>query len=1294
MSEPNESRPSSNIAWFILAGALGLVAVGGRNSSKEAPTSAAINASKEASKEGTPAHVNGRHSLDPMDDFFALDNTRRRPFTDNSPDTWDRDYLIVTVPDPVDSQFGYSFDEHMDSIQRALEMGGYVIDRAWLPWELDKSSLIRTKIVTDWRQLSAVVFPFRGRKDEENTNHREETPGTLLFRSTHPKHPAIRIVFLVGENPTCGVDKRALTQAIELICVYPPTKGDPSTIRIVGPVCSGSRTSMQMVLQNYKHKRDFKFEVISGGATEVKQKALAPDGGNVHFKATVNHNNLVRQATLHYLYSRNESRSNDHYVRKEPGSDEHDLKFEDWLGSVALLTESNTSFGQMAIQEIGKPKKAGQAEEKRKPKGNPILELSFPLRMATLRSRYEEARRREEDKLSLPDFDSLVPRLSNKTPNQDSIPLQDPATTTSINGQVLQNILSIIRRRHIHYVGITASDVRDQIMLASAIRDYCPAVQIFFIGCDRMVTLPEYSYYLKGTIIGSTYPLIPENPERTDPKKKNPLIFPSQEAQGCFNAILAQTRGEKWLVEYRPPHLPDVKGDEKIWLRPPVWISMIGPNGDIVPLQFFTAPGENDEREYVWIPLVLNRSIASTLASATIVLQSHPLTAAACSSYFLTDGPAAEPPEMPLDFPDSAILPLVLVGTLCLLVVCYALFNWATPQLFWTTGQNSEWPGFLKDYLYRAICLISLIFLLVPLIELCWIKSAYIQWEEKQGFVEDIILALPVGLLFFLALALFPPVVKKALDESPLKDAPPRWAIPALYTLVVLLYFVAIVYVWYHNYLGDGLDSWKALFFDRALNLTTGVSPLLPLALLSATFFFWAFFQLKKSHLAERFSMPCPYPGDSPAVGSFKEIRKMDRKLRDEIRASWEFVLEKPFAVSVAVVIAVTVVTVCVHRLSWLVVPMPEGRGWDRVFFFGFVLGYIVIALNLVRFLLLWKRLKKLLHEIALVRMMNAFERLPHKVAVVFGGYFSTQRPRLSQLRIPHHQLGLLRIETERLAAMLSHPEGPSQEGDSQGSDQEGAVAGPPPNGSGSDRAQLTSTGSEVEGHVPKSIQEKLSEFKEDDFQSQSGAGTEEEIMGELSNKFCEMTGSLLTLLPYCWPKHSFEDAFGSDDAGRKLVRGRERSEPDRPVSDSAATAASVFQHWVQLAEVFIAMQVVIYLSQFFIQLRNLAWSIIVCGSLLLLGATSYPFQPERLILYLLLALIGSSIAGIVFVLVRINQDELVSRIMRTTPNKFQFDWGFVSSFFTYIVPMGTVVALQMSGTFRFLLEPLVHLVR
>jgi hypothetical protein len=139
---------------------------------------------------------------------------------------------------------------------------------------------------------------------------------------------------------------------------------------------------------------------------------------------------------------------------------------------------------------------------------------------------------------------------------------------------------------------------------------------------------------------------------------------------------------------------------------------------------------------------------------------------------------------------------------------------------------------------------------------------------------------------------------------------------------------------------------------------------------------------------------------------------------------------------------------------------------------------------------------------------------------------------------------------------------------------------------------------------------------------------------------------------------------------------------------------ADPFTHWVDLAEEFVATQVVTYISQYFVRMRSMAWSMLVCSVLLLLAATSYPFQPVRLILYTMLGLIGAVVIGIVYVLVAVNRDELVSRISGTTPNRFSLDSGFLNSIVTYILPALGVVALQISGAFRFILEPILRAFR
>src|SRR5262249_32792335 len=141
-----------------------------------------------------------------------------------------------------------------------------------------------------------------------------------------------------------------------------------------------------------------------------------------------------------------------------------------------------------------------------------------------------------------------------------------------------------------------------------------------------------------------------------------------------------------------------------------------------------------------------------------------------------------------------------------------------------------------------------------------------------------------------------------------------------------------------------------------------------------------------------------------------------------------------------------------------------------------------------------------------------------------------------------------------------------------------------------------------------------------------------------------------LALLQHFWPYHSTDEAFG------------------RPLEDRPAPAekfltlpeGDAVREWVLRAEDFVATQVVRYLSQFFVQLRNLLTSLTVGALLLLLAAVMYPFRPQSLLLVVLTALCGAVAVFIVVFLVQVNRDELVSRITRGTPNRFTPDLGFL----------------------------------
>jgi len=115
-------------------------------------------------------------------------------------------------------------------------------------------------------------------------------------------------------------------------------------------------------------------------------------------------------------------------------------------------------------------------------------------------------------------------------------------------------------------------------------------------------------------------------------------------------------------------------------------------------------------------------------------------------------------------------------------------------------------------------------------------------------------------------------------------------------------------------------------------------------------------------------------------------------------------------------------------------------------------------------------------------------------------------------------------------------------------------------------------------------------------------------------------------------------------------------------------------------AELFLAVQTVLYLGIFFVHLRKLAISAIYTMLLLLLAATIYPFQPEGWIMSLMAGLSVTVAVVIGHVLVQVNRNELVSRIAGNEPNKFTPDWTFLWSNLALLAPFA-VAAAQVSGS-------------
>ncbi|HEX3150593.1 MAG TPA: hypothetical protein VHR66_21125 [Gemmataceae bacterium] len=1180
-SEPKKSTP---LPWVLLSGILGIFAVG------VPQTTNAPSAKKEEKKEADavvqaiPDEKGNSPSLVPVFDFHKAvrDHGNLQPLDQLRQNLhgYKTEFLIATVPDPVDSPYGNAFDYAVDAIQRAIEKkDGYVLDRCWLPWDVDRKA--------------------KPKPGDPPSNLRERHPGVLLFRhgrdkARNVKTPGLFVVFLVGETPMSGIHKQALYSAIKLMAEVGHPENEP--VRIVGPYFSGSQTSLQFVIgdwwklgdslySSHQEHPTYRFNIITGNATAVRKSEYFGFDANketfpswrqdgVTFGSTVIPTRTTLGALLHFMTRRDGSGS------QEPLPWGVDLL----PGKVAILTESNTAFGK-AFDDIKKDQ---------------LITLRFPLHISRVKNEYNSATK-EKDKKTTPTDDDPLASLSiaDDQSATEGVPSQGGSATTAINGQVLSRILQTIAREQCRYVGVIASDSRDKLFLIRLIREHCPDVRVFVTDGDLLLTHPEYQYYMRGVIIGSTYPLVPRNQNWVNGATRDRILFASVGAQGSYNATLMHLGLNDQLLEYsapafalRDPNRPDIADN-----RPPIWVSMVAPNGTIVPLQLYTR--YDDKYGY----LAPNE---------------------------LPDEVDGRPALSGIDFP-GAMLPVGLgILTWWMLLIVRA---WGNPntRLFWRSGSLLTLP----DLFYRNIILGSQVLLAVPVLIITW------TFAEARGFQPASSIGLIAISVFFLAaltLGMVKPLCRRgvgvvfrgrplASDSGALNTGPPDSRIETitwltlnlgLFLLVVGFSALCLFRFWM---LGD--FARRALFFIRAVDLSTGLSPLTPLFFVCSGYAAWGFFQLKRTHLAERFHVPTPYPADE----MFRRLQVADLEVRDEV--TYEAI-----AVRHAKPIAGAMIGLGGFGLAvWLQsLPTVEGWAWDLLFFVGFAGLFLLSATTLVRLFFLWGCVKVLLDAIASQPMMRSFGRLPVKVTEVFGRYFFTQNPHLSHLQVPAHQLRLL------VEAVENDPQAPD------------GLRG------------LKGTADEIESTLSVHLAAGR----------QRGAARRAERL--VREKLSVVAGRCLEVLAPRGRELAVDDAFGSG-----------------PSKDETATAEPA---WVRLAESVAATQVVIYISQFFVQLRNLVWAAVVTSSLLLMAATSYPFHPEKLLLLGLIALSGAGMVAVIYVLIEMNRDEVVSRVTRTTPGKFSFDSGFLGSFFTYIVPAAGVLVAQLSGSFRWLLEPILRVMK
>jgi hypothetical protein len=370
-------------------------------------------------------------------------------------------------------------------------------------------------------------------------------------------------------------------------------------------------------------------------------------------------------------------------------------------------------------------------------------------------------------------------------------------------------------------------------------------------------------------------------------------------------------------------------------------------------------------------------------------------------------------------------------------------------------------------------------------------------------------------------------------------------------------------------------------------------------------------------------------------------------------------------------------------KLRHNMVPPVDGWAFGLFTLLGFLSCSFLLLFTLLQFSLAWRTLRKLLRELALLPMQQAFARLSARAVSRFNHYLFSHRARDSHLTLLAQQYQeLKRLFPDFLKALQDAP--------------------PLRFMRASDAKVLREAGTAVNEVFPE--QRVTPEFPEE---------TVNNWWSELAaTSSPELAKRCLRIVRCFWPAYSMQEAFGQPSK-KDQTEGTEDS-PDRSNQNgashngkankrqpgAAAVASPItekpIREWVEAAEDFIALEIVRYLSQFIIQLRTLLCSLSIGSWLLLLAAVVYPFFPQSQLLMVLSLLTWTVLVAIVCFLVQINSDELVSRISKTTPNRFTPDLAFIQGAGAFVLPIVAGLMVQfpfVASSVRSLLEPLFHII-
>ena len=885
-----------------------------------------------------------------IDDFLHEENLDRSPGSRAT----SIQIVIALAPDPVHTNLGLMFDREMTAVEQAAQAENYAFSSSWLPWHTD-----------------APAVPQNGNSIADS---QDACPGILLFRQNVPTHVSAEsraseqrddkpfaqglLVFIVGENPTAGLNRDQWDNAIAWM-------SDPrrprSTLRVLGPSFSGSLPSLAHAVESLEGRKDLAgflpAIILSGSVSTCSSMAwFQNETGKAVLFGSFQDNDDLRL----YRFS--------NYLRKVGATPTE--------GSIAILSEDETVHGNLGhLNPVGAttaPENSPQNPlttncsfhyHRQSPHDERPLLLFYPRDISALRTAYQTQ--------------SI---FSSAGSSHIHTNLQEDAETAAAGSQVTDSIASFsgntealaqearlfaivnfLRTHHSRYVILRATNPLDLIFLTRFVHRSYPEGRIVSDQSDDLFGREVDTTEFRGTMAISNYPLLPANQHWTQPSQPPDhvhFVFDSDVAEGTYFAARYLFDREMKVLSIcaptfpcRLPYKPDlVDLADPSWLYRdqvleaqlvvPTWVSVVGVAG-YWPVAVLTTATFVDQ------DLTSESNHHST--AIRVVPLDYKYTG---RDRTLLEVLSAQPTSWQL-----CLLIALGIYTYHLIALAHGS-SWTSLGLFGPfrnsdTKQHQVLLGVSSSFIVMLPAEFLSVLLSPPGL------TPYVEkdWPFRVGLTAIALLSL------LPAIALFWRSVQRNVEDPGAGSA--RFCSP---TLLSYLTSLAILLMLAWAGLLSGLDSATAYpTFYRMAHLMSGVSPLVPTILLTIGFYLWSWQALAGSAL-----LCCGRPllPDLPGDTCDKDGRYRNREnfcissgMTSSIEGAASFLGHSSIFISMAAAsILLAALLYSIHGLPLLGL---ENRRFALVMNIGLFSGVFFLSGAAVRLRLTWIQLRRLLHTLS-----------------------------------------------------------------------------------------------------------------------------------------------------------------------------------------------------------------------------------------------------------------------------------------------------------------------------------------